>query len=236
MRSYLSLSLVGLTLACLAPTLNAQFFVRGEFNGWGLDDPMTDQGADLHTHQLTGLTPGGMYLFKIANDDWSIQWPGNDARVMADPQGEILFRAFDSDTWTDGWLPNNVRRVGYSDAGHGWELLGTMTEWEVNPLALTLDGDGVYRGEVFLSAGDHDYKFRITDSWDINIGADFSNSAANVTLNVASDATYLFELDPLNGRHIATAIPEPSTYAAIFGGLALLGACVYRRRGGVTKK
>lgn len=27
-----------------------------------------------------------------------------------------------------------------------------------------------------------------------------------------------------------SAVPEPSTYAAIFGGLALVGAVVYRRR------
>ncbi len=32
-----------------------------------------------------------------------------------------------------------------------------------------------------------------------------------------------------------TQVPEPSTYAAIFGGLALLGAFVYRRRARATK-
>ena len=212
------------------PLAQGQYFVRGELNGWDTSSQMTDEGGGLFTYQATGLTPGAMYEFKIATEDWSINWPGSNARVMADANGEILFRAFDQETWTDGWMPDAARRVGYSDSGlHGWELIGSMTGWDASPVSLTDMGNGLYEGQVFLSDGDYEYKYRMTGSWDINLGGDFGNSAGNIALNVPVSETYIFQLDLMNGRFDAAPIPEPSTYALLIG-LGALGLAWLKRR------
>lgn len=231
-RSCVFASTIGSIIALTASVAHAQFYVRGEFNNWDTSFLMAEEGDGLYTYHATGLTPGATYLFKIATDDWSTDWPGSDARVMAAANGEITFRAFDNQSWIDGWQPDGVRRVGYSDSGlHGWALAGDMNGWDPDiTWHLTDMGNGLYEGAFFLAAGDYDYKFRKDDDWEISIGGDFGNSAGNIFLNVTEADTYIFQLDLWNGRHSVSVIPEPGTYAVIFGALALFGAFVYRRR------
>jgi hypothetical protein len=222
---------LGLFLA--APVLShAQYQVSGDFNGWSTTaSPMVSQGDNLYTYQATGLTAGQLYSFKINVGDWSASWPGTDARVMADSNGEITFRFFDSETWNDGWGPVSTRRVGYSDSGlHGWDVAGTMNGWNGAGWELTHMGNGLYRGEFLLQAGNYDFKFRKADDWGVSLGTDFGNSAGDISFTAETSNIYVFQLDLWNGRHQVEVIPEPSTYAAIFGGLALLGAFLYRRR------
>ena len=221
----------GLLFGLSAPLAMGQYYVRGDFNGWDTSFLMSDEGGGLYTYQATGLTPGDMYFFKIATEDWGdgIDWPGSNARVMADSNGEIFFRAFDQESWTDGWMPDSVRRVGYSDAGHGWEVLGSMTGWDASPVSMNDMGGGLYQAEVFLNEGSHEFKYRMSGSWDINIGGDFGNSADNIFLSVPADDTYIFQLDTWNGRHSVEVIPEPSTYALLFG-LGVMGLAWLKRR------
>lgn len=200
---------------------------------------MSNEGDGLYTYQMSGLTPGGQYNFKIATADWSVNWPGSDARVMANASGEILFRAFDLESWSDGWLPDNARRVGYSDSGlHGWALAGGyadgtqggMNDWIPDSTwDLTNMGNGLYRGEFLLNPGSYEYKFRKDDNWDISLGSDFGNGAGNIALEVASADTYVFQLDLLNGRHSVAVIPEPASVGVI-AGLILLAWVPFARR------
>src|SRR5690606_29533120 len=99
-----------------------------------------------------------------------------------------------------------------------------------------------------------------TEGWHL-FQATFTSTTTTVTLDLGSDGTVdhtlVYSGSPIGpfsdlriggpagaatgGSAIGYAnirlevIPEPSTYAAIFGGLALLGAFVYRRRTRATK-
>jgi|GEM_PF-1437251 len=229
-KSWLALSgAVGLFLAAQTVS-HAQYYVRGQFNDWGTSAEMAHLGDGVYSYHMTGLNPGQIYQFKIATTDWNPAWPSENARAQANANGEITFRAFDHQTWEDGSLPNDMRRVGFSHSGlHDWELVGSMNDWSGGTAWILADqGDSVFRTEVFLNPGDYHYKFRMAGSWDMSIGQHFGDPSGDLLINVPVGATYVFELDLLNGSH--SVIPEPSTYAAIFGALALLGAFAYRRR------
>ncbi len=202
--------------ALLTTQAYGQWYVRGEFNDWGgTDHALVDQGGGLWTGTIDGLTPGTDYELKVTVDDWSENYPGSNMKVRADANGQINIRFFDHASWSDGWLPDNQKRVGYEDPGQtGWELIGSMNNWE--GAALSDMGNGLYQGTFLLDAGSYEYKFRITGSWDISIGDNFGNSAGNIALNVPEAGEYLFSLDLPNGRYSAVLVPEPA-------GLALLG-------------
>jgi hypothetical protein len=202
----------------LAASAAAQpWYARGEFNGWTQDNPMEDQGGGLWTEDITGLFDNQPYNFKIAccgGDGWLINMPTSDARVYTDAAGEIHFKLYDQTSWSDGWFPNNVRRVGYTDHQQfDWEIVGTFNAWAgaFDPAyALTDMGNGLHSGTFPMTAGFHEFKFRgLVDQtvpppngvWDTSIGANFGLGANNNLFSVANDGDeWTFELDLPNGR------------------------------------
>ncbi len=205
------------------------WYARGDFNGFGLTDQLVDQGGGYFTGTISGLTPGDRFNYKIGRDDWSASAPGSDGRVIADASGEINFNFWESTSWGDGWEPSTEMRVGYQDPDQfGWELIGAMNAWA--GAAMTDQGGGLYSIQVNLLAGSYDWKFREAGSWDIAIGDNFGNSAANNTAVVASDGDWLFQLDLPNGRWSAAPIPEPTTF--VLAGMALATMVFTRRRQG----
>lgn len=212
----------------VAPAAMAEdFFARGDWNGFGLDDPLNFVGGVEYAGTVTALTPGDEYEYKVANEDFSIAAPGSNGKVAADANGEIAFHYFDQDSWDDGWMPADKLRVGYEDPGlFGWEIMGAFNGWADGLMSLTDMGDGLYAGDLVVAdPGDYEWKFRKQDDWSISIGDDFGNAAAN-NLYTTTEANELvhFELDLPNGRWMA--IPEPSTIAL----MALAGVFAIRRR------
>ncbi len=217
-------------LVCLmaAGSVYAQYYVRGEFNGWGTDNMMVDDGDGTYSATVTGLTPGELYYFKVAVEDWSSSWPGSDSRTIANSAGEVTFH-FIPGAAGDGWNPSE-NRVGYDDPGQfGWEIIGDFNGWNAGVDAaarqMTDDGAGMYSVTYTIAtAGTYGFKFRKSDSWDISIGGDFGNSAGNAMIETVSDnALVLFELDLPNGRWNATVVPEPATLALLgLGSLVML--------------
>ncbi len=68
MRVFLSV----LFAALLAMPAAAQpWYARGEFNSYGLDNPLTNQGGGHWTADITGLFEDTPYNWKIAEEDWS---------------------------------------------------------------------------------------------------------------------------------------------------------------------
>lgn len=220
--AFLAIAATGSALA------QAQFYARGEFNGWGLDNPMDDLGGGHYYELVTGLTPGQAYSFKAANSDWSIEAPpGVNIKGVANANGEIGVHFYDNTAPGDGWLPD-ARRVGYDDSGmHGWDIMGSFNGWANPILDLTDLGNGHYGGKVQIAAGDYEFKFRKTGDWNVSVGSAFADNGSNATLSLANDAEVQFDLDLPNGRYRTQIVPEPATMAAL--GLGLL-ALARRRR------
>jgi hypothetical protein len=140
--------------------------------------------------------------------------------VYTDAVGDISFHLYDNTSWDDGWLPNNVRRVGYEDHQQfDWEITGTFNAWPAThdpTYYLTDMGNGLHSGTFPMTAGIHAFKFRgvdaeIGDAWDVSIGSNFGLGAQNNVFAVANEGDeWTFELDLPNGRlrYFAEAPPE----------------------------
>jgi len=59
-----------LTVTRTSPSRDLTAYVRGGFNSWGLDTPMTWDGEDAYT-AIVSRPDGGSTNFKIATEDWS---------------------------------------------------------------------------------------------------------------------------------------------------------------------
>ena len=219
--------------ALVAGAAYAEYYVRGDYNGWDLSTPMNDDGDGTYSALVTGLTPGYRFEFKVAVEDWSSSWPGSNAKTIVDPSGEVTFH-FTPGAVSDGWNPSE-NRVGYDDPGQfGWEIMGAFNGWDagIDTVARQMvdEGGGMYSVMYNIAAaGSYEYKFRESGSWDISIGGDFGNSAGNNTIVTASDNTLvLFELDLPNGRWNATIVPEPATMTLF--GLGFLLTSIRRRK------
>ena len=209
--------------AVLATTTGATgqdaWYLRGDFNGWTLTDPMTWQGGDYYTGIVSGLVGGDGYEYKVALQDWSLSAPTSNGRAPADANGEINVHFWDKQTWGDGWQPADKRRVGYDDPGiFNWEVVGSFNGW-VGGDVMSPVGDGLWYVDVALNAGTYEWKFRGEGDWTFIIGDDFGAAAVNNALTVAGDGDlWRLELDLPNGRWRAHFVPEPATMILLAAG------------------
>jgi hypothetical protein len=203
------------SLLIALPSAAQPWYARGTFNAWGTENPLTDLGGGHWTGTITGLFPAEAHNWKIATADWSIDMPRSDSRVYTNEMGEINFHLWDNTSWTDGWFPNNARRVGYDDHQQfDWEVIGSFNGWpaEGDPnFYLTDMGNGLHRGTFTFNAGIYDFKFRRQGDWDVSIGSDFGNGAPNGSFAVASNGDkWTLELDLPNGRWRAFTDAAPT--------------------------
>jgi hypothetical protein len=242
------------------PATPSTFYARGGFNGYDQSIPMTDQGGGLYEvtvnstnapNAVPAIAPGARYSYKLANSDYSQDAPQGsfkDGKVAVDDNGEIHFHLFNQTNWTDGWNPKTERRAGYDDPHQfGWEVIGNFTGSGFATLGVMTDkGGGLYSLVAPLSAGTFPFKFRMnTDGtptgglWDISIGANFANNAADASTGLLTAGSYKFELDLRNGRWrvgpasssglASGAVPEPASVAIAMMALVFTG--MVRRRG-----
>jgi hypothetical protein len=232
-----------LLLALLAVSATAQpWYARGDFNGWAADNAMVDQGGGHYTASITGLFDSSPFNWKIATSDWATAMPASDSRVYSDDSGNINFHLYDQTTWTDGWFPNNARRVGYDDHQQfGWEIVGSFNNWPTTfdpNFQLTDMGSGLYRGSFALNAGFYDFKFRglvpqtptppANGVWDTAIGNDFGNGAGNNTIAVGTNGDlWNFELDLPKGRWRAYTDAAPPGQAGDYNNSGITDAADY---------
>ena len=182
---------------------------------------MTDLGGGHWEATVSGLTPGSMSEYKIAVADWSSSAPGSNGKFEVGASGTLSFDFWETAP-ADGWNPTGMR-VGYDNGNaHEWDVMGSFNGWSSPVVGLSHMGSGLYQGTVALVAGSYEYKIRKAGSWDISVGDDFGNSAANLTTTIASDGLYEFSIAVPNGRHKLTAVPEPATMAVLGLGVAAL--------------
>jgi hypothetical protein len=142
--------------------------------------------------------------FKLARDDWSESSPGGNAKTTSNAAGEITFHMWDQTSWSDGWFPNNQRRVGYNDPlEYGWKVMGSFDGFTTG-LDMVNQGNGLYSVQQAFNAGFYDFKFRrATDTdWNgVNFGTDFSNGSGDNHFAVGTTGdVYKINLDLPNGR------------------------------------
>ena len=120
-RLALSAVLLSLVAALLPAAAQAPvWYVRGDFNGWGLGDPMLDDGTagdavagdGIYGAQVA-IGTAGRYGFKVAYEDWSVSHPGSgNSWLQTSSDGETVTVTLDTNTVADGWLPEtNDNRI-----------------------------------------------------------------------------------------------------------------------------
>jgi glycosidase len=209
------------TLSAFALFPPPLWYVRGEFNGWGMDDPLYDDGThgdvvpgDGVFTALVTVSPAGRHEFKVAVEDWSVSYPpsGNSwLETSIDP--EVVIVTFDTNTYTDGWLPQTTI-IGVSTEPGAWTAVGDWQGWDnANPAtAMAALGGGVYELVTTLpSPGSYQYKAVKTGTWDA-IGADGRgvNAATALFDTTIADQEVAFRVDALAGRiEVAPVLPQP---------------------------
>jgi glycosidase len=207
------------TLSAFALFPPPEWYVRGDFNGWGTADPMYDDGTHgdalagdgIYTALVTVAT-AGRYEFKVATDDWSVSFPGSgNSWLGTNADGQVVTVTFDTNTYTDGWLPE-TNIIGLSTEPGAWTAVGDWQGWDnASPAtAMTAQGDGVYELTTSItSPGTHQYKAVKTGTWDA-VGADGrSVNASTATFETTvADQDVALTVDVLAGR-IRVAVEEP---------------------------
>ena len=118
----------------------------------------------------------------------------------------------------------------FPDVNPGWRLSGTSLGF-ANSQAQGINDYGVIVGDTYASSGPGSVAF-------VDIGDVMTNLNSLVNLNGVTlvDATAINDAGQIvadgdNGQaYLLTAIPEPSTYAAILGAAALGLAASHRRQ------
>lgn len=110
-----------------------------------------------------------------------------------------------------------------ADLGDGFSSIGLGAATLELPGLLTLDFSNIQSGD-FALFGDGSIGGSFTS---VVIGSTILNAGNGFAAN---DGSFSYAFNTASNSFSITAVPEPSAYAAIFGGLALAGAALRRRR------
>ena len=200
--------------------VTAEWYVSGDFNGWGTDDPMYDDGthgdATAGDGVFTALVPiaaAGRYEFKVATEDLSTSYPGSgNSWLETVLDEETVAVTFNTNTLSEGWLPvTNI--IGVSTEPGAWTAVGDWQGWDnANPAtAMTALGGGVFEFTTTIaSPGTHQYKAVKTGTWD-GIGADGRsiNASTAVFDTTITDQGVTLTVDALAGRVMVEVAAPP---------------------------
>jgi hypothetical protein len=219
------------TLSAFALFPPPEWYVRGDFNGWGTADPMYDDGTNgdatagdgIYT-ALVSIAIAGSHEFKVASEDWSDSYPGSgNSWLDTTTADEAATITFDINTYSDGWLPE-TNIIGVSTEPGAWTAVGDWQGWNNDDVttAMILLSGGIYEFTTpIASPGSHQYKAVKTATWDA-IGADGrsvnANTAAFETIEAGQNVT--FRVDALVGRvsvEVEPVLPISNPNGPYFG-------------------
>lgn len=130
-----------------------------------------------------------------------------------------------------------ITNNGYTNSAVDWTLYfrgGTNTETQVASGTLAYSGVLGTSSSATFSGNASNYNFATgassADTYRAYVGISFTSNAGAMNQGII---TVTMNNTGFQGQGItinASAVPEPSTYAAIIGGVALLGTFVIRRR------
>jgi glycosidase len=198
-----------------------EWYVRGDFNDWEVTDPLYDDGTHgdalagdgIYTALVTVATEG-RYEFKVATVDWATGYPtSGNSWLDTTLAGEVVGVTFDTNIYTDGWLPE-TNIIGVSTEPGAWTAVGDWQGWDnASPAtAMTALGGGVYEFATSIaSPGTYQFKAVKTGSWDA-IGSDGRSVNANTATfeTTVADQNVTFIVDGNAGRvQVAVEAPPP---------------------------
>lgn len=185
------------------------FYARGGYYdaGWSADaGNLLTLTAGVWSASVVSPMAAGYYEGKIAVGDWSESYPNSNQPVFVTGPGDVVTWTFDTNVYADGWLP--ATDIAYNDhmlpPGATFEAIGSAPEtgaW-ASGLAASLVGDIWSVETPIASPGSYEVKFRRTNDWSINAGADgYGTNSNNVayTTTMANEPV-LFQFNQVTGR------------------------------------
>jgi len=220
--------LVGmLAIAAMATQAQAQWWYRGEANGWGVT-AMTDNADGTYSTSITGAANGFTAWKVSASGDpgnWDTAFPMSaDSWGYYDGTGSLSI-TFDTNNNADGWTPaTNRQKINY-EPGNQWQAVGDFNGWSNNDSNWYMSplGGGVYSVTGTIAApGNHFWKAIEAGSWNA-IGNDGRTlNADNIPFSTSlPNEQVIFQVDVLRG--VTRVIPEPASMALLgLGAVALM--------------
>lgn len=238
--------LIGLvTAAVSAPP----YYARGSYYAGAGDVWAADAWNQMHDDGLHGDgapndgvyavwvqsdQPPGRHDWKIANLDWTENYPHNATFPMSNAVlytfdvGEWIHFRLDTNTRGDGWQPeaNAVTCSHFSVplSGTDFELMGSRPElggWISGIPLVVEDGVWVARATI-LEPGPLSFKFRLIGTWDVcNLGIDYNMFIGDdfTFETVDPNVRLRFEFDPADGRGRATldapVLVDPTSWSVL---------------------
>ncbi len=230
--------LLTLAVAALATTAFAQpFYAKGDMycapGCWNFDagNEVNDSGLNgdavagdgIYSGYVTTDQLGGRHDFKIANADWSMNWPGSNQWVHT-TDNAVVFFSLDTNVHGDGWIPDaNIVWTDHYVPNVGsetWDVAGDVNGWAGTPATLSA---GIWSVTInHATAGTYGYKWRANAGWNDQIMGGDGGASAGGNLSYTTtlpNQDVLFELNPATGRVRATVLAstaiEESTWGAM---------------------
>jgi len=161
---------------------------------------------NVYTRQLTGLTPGLIFSWKVASDTWApVNTPdsgGDNLRAKVPASGTVNFY-LRTTAFNDGWAPDvsgtfsdgynwsdSIRTFVESSAevsaagsfqsergGNDWTPSETTTTLALTDAGNTTLSDGIFAGTMTgIPAGSYDYKILLDQNWGNSFGVNSLSS------------------------------------------------------------
>ena len=187
--------------------------VTGSFQGWdNASHPLYDDGTHGDLIPDDGIfsaeyaiATADRYEWKaVTCGDWSTTYPAANSWLYTTVADQVVRFSLDTNTYSDGWLPNtNIVNVN-DDVGASFTAVGDFNGWNnADPATAMTDlGYGrYYLAHTIPAVGTYHGKVTRTGTWDA-YGADGrSTDAWNIELTTtAPNQTVYFLLDVANGK------------------------------------
>jgi uncharacterized repeat protein (TIGR01451 family) len=202
MIAVLALLVVSAPWAAAAPP----YFLKGDFNAWGISDPMIETYPGSHIYTAPYMFgEAGRHEWKASDEGWSEYWPGSGNSWMYATGGNQANNFYlDQNSYDDGWWPQTNIVSTDATPPTAWTAVGDWQGWDIGnaATAMTDVGGGIYSLVYDIAVpATYQYKAVNTGSWDA-VGADGIGVNANTLLftTTVPSQPVRFKVNPAAGR------------------------------------
>jgi len=220
--------LVGVILFAETALGEGPYYARGSHYAgkgeiWGVDsgNQLFDDGDHgdgiagdgIYGAYVVSDQPPGGHEWKIANADWTENYPNNpnypmeNAYLYTFDDAETIHFRLDTNFVGDSWQPaaNAVACSHFSPPETAFEVIGSpveLGEWQFGIPATLVDG--IWTVDVTITeTGLHEYKFRVVGTWSVcNVGIHY-NMLMGENFDFVQDEsvrTYRMQFNTIDGR------------------------------------